>query len=791
MKVSEQWLREWVELKGDTAEIAEQMTMAGLEVDGIRAAGVAGDKIVVGRVTSIVTHPNADKLRICSVDTGGKEALSIVCGAANVAEGQLYPVALIGAELPGGLKIKHSKLRGEDSFGMLCSAAELGLAESASGLLELPDGMVPGANISSALNLNDQIIDIDLTPNRADCFSMLGVARDMAAFNDLPLAEHEVAATKATITDQLPIGIDAKDGCGVFAGRIIRNINPAAESPFWLKERLRRAGVRALHPVVDITNYVMLEYGQPMHGYDLAKLDGAISARWAANKEKIVLLDEQQVELSDDVLVIANAGEPVAIAGIMGGASTAVTDTTTDIFLESAWFAPAALAGRARRFGLHTEASMRFERGVDFKGQLRAIERATELLLEIVGGEPGPATEQRINKALPEIKPVSLRKTRLTQVMGLELPDNEIDSMLKRLGFKVAGSKQGWEVTPTSYRFDIQIEADLIEEVIRLYGYGAVPAKPQQAVVELAPRSETAIDMQRILSVLIDRGYHEVITYSFVDPGVQQGVAPGADLALANPLSRDLSVMRRSLWPGLLEALSVNAKRQQDRLRLFEHGVIFESQGTEIKEVKKIAGLAWGPRLPESWKGAREGADLFDIKSDLIALLAPTGRAEHFRFVARAHDALCPGRSATIELEGVTVGWLGELHPSLCRKQDLATAPVVFEISTDTCLHGRVPTYRQISRFPSVRRDLAVIVDAKLAVQELVDATRETAGPLLKDIIVFDIFAGKGIETGLKSVALGLILQETSRTLTEPEIDGVMAAVMAEVSAKFNASIRE
>ena len=795
MKVSEQWLREWVNPPIDTHALIEQLTMAGLEVDGVEAAAPALDKVVVGQVVKINPHPDADRLQVCDVDIGAGESLQIVCGAANVQEQGKYPVATVGAELPNGLTIKRSKLRGVESLGMLCSSKELGLADDASGLLELDSDFERGQPIAIALGLHDQIIDLDLTPNRADCFSVLGVSRDLAAVNDIGFTEPNISPVPASCDDALQIKLDANDGCAVFAGRIIRNIDPQAATPFWMVEKLRRSGIRALHPVVDVTNYVMLELGQPMHAYDLSKLKGNFSARWAASGEQLKLLDEKTLTLSDDVMVIANADEPVALAGIMGGASTAVSRNTADIFLESAWFAPSAMAGKARRFGMHTDASLRFERGVDFTGQVRAIERATELLLEIVGGSPGPTVESRDEDALPVRTSVELRQSRLETVLGLPFLKPDVSRMFSRLGMDCVENESGWSVTPTSARFDIAIEADLIEEVARLHGYDRIPAAPQHTAARLQSSSERNVDLQRACDLLIDRGYHEVITYSFVDPDRQQELlgerADLIDLMIANPLSQDLSAMRRSLWVGLLDTLSLNANRQQSRVRIFETGLRFTFEDNDFKEEKVIAGAMWGALAPENWRSTKDPADLFDIKSDITSLLALTGKADAIRFVAAEHPALCPGRCAQLLKGDLVVGWLGELHPRLQKTWNLQPAPVLFELLSEPVLEANVPNYLPISRFPSVRRDLAVIVSEDIPAGDLVAATQAVAGELLRDIMVFDVFTGQGIENGLKSVALGLILQETSRTLTELEIEGLVDSVKSQLSSQYNASIRE
>jgi len=795
VKFSEQWLREWVDPAGDTAALTEQLTMAGLEVDGVEPAAPPLDGVVVGKVLEKKQHPNADRLSVCSVDIGAGAPLQIVCGAANVCAGGTFPVATVGTRLPGDLKIKKGKLRGEASHGMLCSGVELGIAESADGLLELDDDMVAGMAITDALALDDQIIEVDLTPNRADCFSILGVARDMAAFNGLEFSEPATDPVAPDNDATHPLGIAPADGCPAFAGRVIRQIDPQAVTPLWMVETLRRSGIRPLHPVVDVTNYVMLELGQPMHAYDLARLNGTVHARLAKANEKITLLDGQKVTLDADMMVIADDSGPVGIAGIMGGEATAVTTTTQDVLLESAFFTPQVIVGRARRLGLHTDASLRFERGVDFSQQVRAIERATALITEIAGGIPGPVTDKRDAAALPLREPVALRRDRLQRVLGITISDAEVLSMLERLGFAVEDKPDGWSVTPTSSRFDINIEADLIEEVVRLHGYDQVPDIRLQAEARLATSAESCVPDERAADLLVDRGYAEAITYSFVDPGLQKNVLGEApELALANPISTDLSVMRRSLWPGLIAAVRTNRKRQQDRVRLFEKGSVFISQDNEIKEQSVLAGVVFGPVNAEHWGGANSGtahADFFDVKADVDALLALTGHTSAVDYVASDHAALRPGRTARIERNGVTIGWLGELHPRVARKLGLAPAPLVFELDATAALSSVVPAYQPVSRFPSVRRDLAVIVNEAVSVADITAVVKSSAGKLLQQVTVFDVYRGDSIENGLKSVALGLILQETSRTLTELEIDGVIDTVIAGLSSKLNASIRE
>lgn len=793
MKVSEHWLREWLEVDGDAVTIAEQLTMAGLEVDGVAPCAPVLEGVVVGHVAAVSQHPDADRLVVCQVDIGAAAPLQIVCGASNVRAGGAFPVATAGTRLPDGLKIKRGKLRGQVSEGMLCSGAELGLAETATGLLELPADSAPGASVTELLSLDDQVFDIDLTPNRADCFSMLGVARDLAAINGATLAEPPLAAVPAETDDAVNAALEAAAACPVFASRVIQGLDPSAVTPLWMAERLRRAGIKPLHPAVDVTNYVLLELGQPLHAYDRAQLEGDFVVRWAQRGETLELISGQTVKLDEDVLVVADAARPLALAGVMGGAASAVTATTVDIVLESAFFTPAAVAGRARRFGLHTDAALRFERGVDFSGQVRALERAAQLLLEIAGGSPGPVREVRLTGELPQRAAVRLRSERLARVLGVKLDSTAVTEFLQRLGLAVVAAADGWDVTPPPARFDIAIEEDLIEEVARLHGYARVPAFPQPAPMRLAEVTETRLSPWQLRATLASRGYLEVVSYSFVDPAAQELLLGGApETRLENPLAGDMAVMRRSLLPGLLGVLDANRKRQQERLRIFEYGVTFRHGGTELTEATSLGGLVWGDAAAQHWSGAdARRTDIFDIKADLDALAQQSGLGIGLNYVKAEHVALRPGRTARIERDGTVLGWLGELHPRICQARGLTVAPVVFELDAAALRQAAPPRYSPVSRFPSVRRDLAVVIADEVPASALVSAAREFGGALVRDVIVFDVYTGDAIEKGLKSVALGLILQETSSTLTEPEIDRVVHSVVAGFSERFNASIRE
>jgi len=792
MKISESWLREWVNPDLDSAALAHRLTMLGLEVDRVEAAAEGMDNIVVGEVLDVTAHPNADRLSLCRVDVGQAKPLAIVCGAANVRAGTRYPTALVGARLPGGLEISRSKIRGEISEGMLCSAVELKLAESADGILELDDSAGIGVPISDALGLDDHTIDIDLTPNRADCFSVLGVARDLAAGQRLEFDEPDGPDVGATIDEVFPVQLEDRAGCGRFVGRVIRNISATAETPLWMRERLRRSGIRPIQLIVDVTNFVMLELGQPLHAYDLEKLSGGIRVRRGLSDERVVLLGGQEVTVDPEVLVIADEGGAIAMAGIMGGEATAVSDATEHVYLESAFFVPEVIAGRARRFGMHTDASVRFERGVDPTHQARAVQRATELLLEIAGGDPGPLSEANSEDQLPTPEPIRLRTARLSAVLGIEIPAAEVEAILCGLKMEVQPKKDGWLVTPPSARFDINIEADLIEEVVRLYGYDRIPEIPGEFTVVLGSATESRVPMPRIRDALVTRGYREAMTYSFVAPTMDRALSGGLDgVTLSNPISSELGVMRQSLWPGLVQCLRHNLDRQHGRVRLFESGIRFFQQDTDIIEENMLAGLAVGAAEPEQWGRTQNPVDLFDIRADLEVLFELTGAAQEFEFCADESPVLRPGRTARITRAGEKIGWLGELHPALTAQLELAVTPVMFEVSLEPLVAATISKFQGISKFPVVRRDIALVIDRDIPVAELEKTIRESGGPALRDTMIFDVYEGSNIETGSKSVAVGLILQEASRTLTEADVDGIMRAVIDRLSRDFNASIRE
>jgi phenylalanyl-tRNA synthetase beta chain len=792
MKIVESWLREWVDPDLDSKALEHQLTMLGLEVDGVDVEGEGLDGVVVAEVVEVDKHPDADRLSVCKVSAGGEETIDVVCGAPNVAAGMKSPLAVPGVTLPNGIKLRKSKIRGVVSNGMLCSAVELGLGEDSDGIIALPDDAPAGVPLSEYLGLPDTVFDLDLTPNRGDCFSVLGVARDISALTGSPLKSTDIAQVTASTGDTLPVEIPLPEGCPSFAGRLIRNIDPAARSPLWLVERLRRAGLRGISPVVDITNYVMLELGQPLHAYDAERVQGAIRPRLAKPGETLTLLDEKEVAVNNDTLVIADDSGAIGLAGIMGGLSTAVTDATTDVFFEAAFWPQAFMAGRARSYGMHTDASLRFERGVDFNGQARAVERATELLLEIAGGEAGPLVHQVAEAHLPRREPISLRRSRVSQLLGLDVADDVVTGVIERLGLTVDANELGWQVVAPSYRFDITSEVDLIEEIVRIHGYESVPETTEIAASPLQTVTESLVDLDRVAATLVARDYEEAITYSFIDERSNAPFAAnGSELVLSNPISSEMSVMRASLLPGLVSGASANVARQQDRVRLFEIGKSFHGSLQAPEEVVRIAAVACGSAMPEQWGIRPQAIDFFDIKSDLVALLQLAGDASDVTFRSIEHVALQPGQAAAIVRDGRDIGIIGKLHPQVAKRLELKRDAYVFEVDALQALASAAPVARPVSRFPVIRRDVAVVVKEDVSGEELVQAVAAAAPDLMRDVRIFDIYTGPGIEAGLKSVAISLILQETSRTLTDDDADAAQAAAVQKLRDTFGAELRD
>ncbi len=799
MRIPYSWLTEWVSVPWSPQDLGVRLTMAGLELEALEPAAPEFSGVVVAEILSAEKHPQADKLRVCRVSTGHGEPLQIVCGAPNARAGLKSALAVVGARLPGDLTIKAAKLRAVESQGMLCSAKELGLSDASSGILELPSDAPIGKDLREYLALDERVLELNITPNRGDAMSVLGVAREVAALSGGRVRGPAAPSEPSALRDTFGVHLDAPAGCPKFVGRIVRGVNNKAVPPIWMRERLRRAGVRSISAVVDVTNYVMLELGQPMHGYDLAKLNGEVHARFGSEGEKITLLDGRTVAVQPDVLLIADVAGPIGIAGIMGGERTSVNAETTDIFFEAAYFAPDAVIGRGKRWGLTTEASQRFERGVDPSHQERAMERATALLLQIAGGQAGPVAVTQAEEHLPARPAVIVRRRQLARLLGIGFEDARVRTSLEGLQMRVEPTQDGWRVTPPPHRFDIAIEADLIEEVARIVGYQAIPEADAQVAQRFGSLPTAQPSERALLETLALRGYQEAITYAFVDPELQARLFPElTGIALANAIASDLSVMRVSLWPGLLKAALENQRRQQDRIRLFEHGTRFLATGAQglgaTREIETLAGIACGHRLPEQWglpREMRQPADFFDVKGDVEALLAATGAQAEFTFEPHALSCLHPGRAARLLRKGAPVGWLGELHPSLVKALEFTHAPVLFELDVEAALAVELPAYHEISRFPQVRRDLAVVLDESVALSSLTERVTFTASSLLRDLRVFDVYRGPGVEAGRKSVALGLIFQDISRTLTEDDVAGIMAAVVADLRVSLNAKIRE
>jgi len=789
MKFSEQWLREWVNPAISSDELVAQITLAGLEVDDVESAAGDFSGVIVGEIVSANQHPNADKLRVCQVSDGASE-IQVVCGAPNARIGIKVAFATVGAVLPGNFKIKKAKLRQEESFGMLCSAAELEISEENDGIMELAIDAPVGADIRDYLNLNDKIIDVDLTPNRGDCLSIAGLAREVGVLNSADLIAPEHTELAPQVEDVFPVRINAPEHCPRFLGRVLNNIDITAASPLWLQEKLRRCDVRSIDPVVDVTNYILLEMGQPMHAYDLDKVNGSIIVRMASQGESLTLLDGQKVELTNETLVIADNEGVLGMAGIMGGADTGVGEGTHNVFLEAAFFNPVSIAGKARSYGLHTDASHRFERGVDYDLQRKAMDRATLLLQSIVGGEAGPIVEQASTDHLPKPTQVTLRKARLASLLAYQIADEKVLDILTRLGLALTSSDEhSWTFTPPSWRFDIAIEADLVEEVARIYGYNNLPSTNPVASMEIPAKPEVERPLITLRRHMVSCGYQEAITYSFVEPGL---LAKFDDqhkpVELLNPISADMAVMRTSLWPGLVKALQHNQNRQQGRVRLFETGQRFIPSPQGLQQQDVFAGLIYGSRQPESWHGKAESVDYFDAKGDLESLLQISGQS--FSFEAAQHVALHPGQSAAIKFADQTIGLIGAMHPGLLKDLGLQGPVFMFEVDLASISEGLLPAYETLSKFPEMRRDLAIVLDQKISVAKITQYIESSAGEWLTGVRLFDVYQGQGIENGQKSLALGLTWQHPERTLTDDEVNQWVEQVVEHLSQHADASLR-
>ncbi len=812
MKFSESWLREWVNPALSSDELAHQITMAGLEVDGVEPVAGEFSNVVVGEVVECGPHPDADKLQVTKINLGNYSSdnveqgvlVDIVCGAKNCRLGLKVAVATVGAVLPGNFKIKKAKLRGVVSNGMLCSESEIGLSDASDGIMELPQDAPVGTCVREYLDLNDVTIDVDLTANRGDCLGLKGLAREVGVLNGLAVTEPEINAVTPTIDDTRDITIEAGEACPRYLGRVIKGINIEATTPLWMVEKLRRCGTRSIDPVVDVTNYVLLELGHPMHAFDLDKIEGGIKVRFAQQDEKLVLLDENEVKLSTETLVIADApensqGKALAMAGIFGGLHSGVTAQSKDIFLESAFFAPLAILGKARQYGLHTDASHRYERGIDPTLQREAMERATELLLAIVGGEAGPIVEANSEADIPQSKKVSLRREKLDGRIGHHITDSHVTEILTRLGFTVSetgnDNAKVWQVVVPAYRFDIKIEVDLIEEVARIYGYNNIPNISPKATLAMREQKEAQLSVSKLRQALVNRDYQEAITYSFVDPKTQSLIHPDqAVMTLPHPISSEMSVMRLSLWTGLLQSVSYNQNRQQQRVRLFEVGLRFvpdESAENGVRQENMIAGVVTGSRVDEHWDMEKAATDFYDMKGDVEALLSLTCDAASYEFSKAEVDALHPGQTAKITRNGTLVGYIGTLHPELQRKLGLNGRALVFELLLSEVLTQKIPQASAVSRFPANRRDIAVVVKEETDAKKVLQLIEKVGGNYLVDLNLFDVYRGNGVEAGFKSLAIALVLQDNEKTLEEKDINDVVNRVVDTLKSELDASLRD
>ncbi|MCS6101972.1 phenylalanine--tRNA ligase subunit beta [Shewanella baltica] len=795
MKFSESWLREWVNPSVSREALSHQITMAGLEVDDVEAVAADFSGVVIGEVVECGQHPDADKLRVTKINVGGSELIDIVCGAPNCRQGLKVAVAMVGAVLPGDFKIKKAKLRGMPSEGMLCSYSELGINVESDGIIELPLDAPLGTDIRDYLQLNDAVIDVDLTANRADCLGMAGLAREVGVLNRQAVVEPQWQAVTPTTDAQVTINVKAPAACPRYLGRVVKNVNVKAPTPLWMQEKLRRSGIRSIDPIVDITNFVLIEFGQPMHAFDLAKLTGYIQVRLGTGEEKITLLDGSEVTIPSDTLVIADDARPLALAGVFGGEYSGVSDTTQDILLECAFFAPLAIMGKSRRLGLHTDSSHRFERGVDPEMQHKVIDRATRLVLDICGGEAGPVVEVKSDADLPKPAQIVLRRSKLDRILGHHVPDTDVVEILQRLGFSVVVGQDSWQVTTATYRFDMAIEEDLIEEVARIYGYNNIPNIAPVAALRMSDHKESDLSLKRVRALLVARGFQEAVTYSFVDPKLQNLVHPGLDaMVLPNPISSEMSAMRLSMFTGLLAAVGYNQSRQQSRVRLFETGLRFVpdiNAESGVRQQAMLACVITGLQNDEHWAMESKTVDFFDLKGDLEAIIGLTVSASEFSFRGATHSALHPGQCAEILRNDRVIGHIGAIHPSLEKPFGLNGKTIVFELELDALLHTSLPLAQAVSKFPANRRDIAVVVDESVSAGDVMKLIRKVGENQLVGINLFDVYLGKGVEPGKKSLAIALTLQDTTRTLEEKEIAETVGSVVSALKSEFNASLRD
>ena len=783
MKFSENWLRTLINPPLTTRELADALTFSGIEVEAIEPAAASFEQVVVGEVISVEKHPDAERLSVCEVDIGSS-SLTIVCGAPNVRVGMKVPTALVGAKLPG-IAIKAATVRGVASHGMLCSERELGLSPEAAGLMTLPADATIGADVRDVLDLNDHVLTTKPTPNRGDCLSILGMAREVAAITGVMATALPHGSVAVTIDDAVSMSLEAPDACPHYCGRLIRALDASAPTPRWMISRLERSGIRSISAVVDVMNYVMLELGQPLHAFDAAKLRGGVHVRYARSGESLELLNGQAPALDANYLVIADEERAVALAGIMGGAATAVSDTTRDIFIESAFFAPDVIAGKSRLLGFGSDAAFRYERGVDFEQTQRALERASELVMEICGGRAGPVTIAA--GPLPLRKPVTLRLDRAQRVLGIAFSVERASEILRRLGFALAVHERTLTITPPSYRFDIAIEEDLIEELARIHGYDNIPAAVPVVAAAMTRAPEATLARSAVRSRIARLDYHEVVTYSFIDSRWEADFCGNQQpIALANPIASQMGVMRSSLIPGLVDAVAFNVRHKQARVRVFELGRCFNRTNDGYDQSMRAGALAYGDAVPEQWGESSRRVDFFDVKGDLEALFSP----RELRFEAAEHPALHPGKSARVSAGTQAVGWIGELHPRWQQKYDLPLAPVLFEIDYERLAMSAVPAYRDIPKFPPVRRDMAALFDDNVPLQAVMDALRAEAPGIVTELALFDVYRGRDLEKGKKSLAFRVLFQDTRKTLTDAEVESAVSKLKDVLSQRFSAKLR-
>ena len=783
MQFSENWLRSLVNTDLDSPALSHALTMAGLEVEDMQAVAAPFSKVVVAKILSAEKHPDADRLQVCKVDVGLAEPLQIVCGAANARAGLLAPCAMVGAELPG-ISIKQAKVRGVESFGMMCSSKELGISAEATGLLELDEHAIVGQSIREHLDLDDHLLTLKLTPNRSDCLSLTGIARDVAAITGAKTNFEAILPVSPHIQTIKQVAVSEPTACPRYCGRLMLGVNAKAATPGWMVKRLERSGIRSISAVVDITNYVLLALGQPMHAFDAAQLNGDMQVRFANAGETLDLLNDQTIQLKSDDLVIADAQGAVALAGIMGGKASSVSDETTDIFLESAFFAPSVIAGKARRLGLSTDSSYRFERGVDFGNTSSALEYATRLILQICGGQAGEVVE--VVGVLPTRHLVTLRMARLISVLGISFEQATVAQLLTQLGFSFSEESAGFKVTPPSYRFDIKIEEDLIEEIARLHGYDHIPAIAPIATLSMLPAPEQQQHVNSVRDTLVASGYQEVVTYSFVDESWERDLMANASpIQLKNPIASNLSVMRTSLWGGLLDVLRYNLNRKQERAFLFEVGAVYQHSAAGYQEETRVSGLAYGSARPEQWAATNVEVDFFDVKAHVDTLLGASVVYEKAE-----HNALHPGQSARIVLAGQPIGWIGKLHPKWQQHYDLPKNAYLFDMHLSAVLKRSLPSYKEVSKFMPVRRDLAIVIDEAVTVQSVLDVVKHAAIQYIEEVALFDLYQGKGIAENKKSLALSVLMHNTTVTLTDTDVDASMVNLLELLKVKFGAELR-